>query len=80
MPQGNYIKVSLQASAPEQEVLIAVLSGMEYYAFEELSGKLDAFIMEADYSEKRSPYHLKSLVSRSKYDSRNRVYRTEGLE
>jgi ribosomal protein L11 methyltransferase len=45
------IQLNLAIPREEYDALVAVLSGIGYYAFEETPAVLKAFIMESDYSE-----------------------------
>lgn len=49
---GRVVKIDIKVKSGEQkDILISVLSDMEFYAFEEMPGQLSAFIKEDDLDE-----------------------------
>ncbi|MDQ6756925.1 MAG: 50S ribosomal protein L11 methyltransferase [Bacteroidota bacterium] len=57
---GNYIQIDIGTSSPEHsEILIAELSQIDYYSFEEKENFLFAFIKEEDFNEEK----LKEIIS-----------------
>ena len=57
---GNYIKIEIETSSKEQsEILIAELSELNFYAFEENEKSLSAFIEEENFDE----IELKNILS-----------------
>ena len=51
MVKESYIRINLDIPAEQVEMMIAVLSDIGFYAFEETSDGLDAFILEQDFEE-----------------------------
>lgn len=51
MVKESYVHLNLDVPAEQYETLIAILSGIGFYAFEETSDGLDAYILETDYRE-----------------------------
>lgn len=51
MSKSGSIKLSIELPADQHETMMAVLSTVGYYAFEEQTDQLDAYISETDYSE-----------------------------
>jgi ribosomal protein L11 methyltransferase len=50
----KYIKIDIQTSSPEQEdILVASLSEIQFYAFEQKGNQLFAYINEADYNDNK---------------------------
>lgn len=49
MNKENTVRLRFSVPAPQQETLVALLSGIGFYAFEENEDSLDAFIQESAY-------------------------------
>lgn len=57
---SNYVKIEIETSSQDQsEILIAALSEINYYSFEENKNSLSAFIKEEDFDEEK----LKEILS-----------------
>lgn len=49
MVKESYIHIHLDVPVEQVETMIAILSGIDFYAFEETENGLDAYILEKDY-------------------------------
>ena len=53
MISESYIQLSLAIPREQYDLMVAVLSDIDYYAFEETPAALRAYILERDYDEAR---------------------------
>ncbi|MEO6813830.1 MAG: hypothetical protein ABI172_07865, partial [Ginsengibacter sp.] len=72
----NFIKIEIKTSSEEQSgIIVAELSEINYYAFEEEGNQLSAYIKEADYNEKKlrnilpeSTLFIKTLIKNENWN------------